>query len=950
MLKNSFSKLSKRVIAFALVIVIVSNMFSPYKVYGSSYSDLRNLVEEIEEDPELASAFWSSMSTADLPKPQKDIYGDEYIDAMTKWIAVQFMPDIERNNNEALKDALLNSEPFLDEYLPQSAIPEEYYTTGLNNVNKAYEEYNKTLEEGGSKDDALNNGGGSLNEDITDKVEQDVQDGMSKGADIWDGGNALDTFGGVLFNALFAIVAAIFDAINAVLQSVMYKGEDMNGPIGTIATVVSSAFDIMTTDSSDAEFDSVGANSSISVRIEHGIWEFKYPHIHYSCEEIFSGKVGILGIDFISGEGQTEGLASVRKVIASWYKTLRLIAVVGFLSILIYTGIRIMISSTAEDKAKYKEWIINWFIGLGILFCMHYIMSFIITVIQQFNDGLNRSMQYIQVQSTVTGIGGNISGTFNTNLIGLVRFCIQSDVSIFKLGYLIIYVMLTTYTIKFTFIYLKRVINMAFLTLIAPIVAFTYPLDKLSDGNAQGFSMWLKEYVFNALLQPMHFILYYILVGSSVVIAAENPIYAIAVLAFMAEGERLLRKIFGFDKASGGTVKGMQDAFAAAAIATSLRGLMSRGGKAGGNSSQGRMNFPGATNKDYKTGITMNENVNAGNVLIGDSNGSGGSGGGDSGGGDSGGGGSGGGGSGGGGSGGGDSGGGSSGGGSSGGGPGAGGPGTGGPDAGNNQIISSSTNTNRQQQQPLSVRQKAYRGARALGKRAVRPIWDFDRSGKYNKKRLVRKIAKGVVGAGVGITAAAVQAGISLTDGKYNPAEGVAAFAAGYGLASRKIDGVADTFEEGYNDGLTKEEKMAAYQEDFRNRDDVIQFCKDNYGEEWKEYRDRMADNYVSRGFTDLKEMKEMIKYSNKISGDVENLTPSQRKEIYEKNDISAMSIKNVQRRKQAEGSLGTVYDKNKENTYIAAKSQGAEDPEKEAKRIRGEDAAIRYYNSIVKD
>ena len=60
------------------------------------------------------------------------------------------------------------------------------------------------------------------------------------GADIWDGGNTLDTFGGILFNALFAIVAAIFDAINAVLQSVMYKGEDMNGPIGTIATVVSS--------------------------------------------------------------------------------------------------------------------------------------------------------------------------------------------------------------------------------------------------------------------------------------------------------------------------------------------------------------------------------------------------------------------------------------------------------------------------------------------------------------------------------------------------------------------------------------------------------------------------------------------------------------------------------------------------------------------------------------
>ena len=46
------------------------------------------------------------------------IYKDEYIDAMTKWIAVQFMPDIERNDNEVLKDAFLNSEPFLEENMP----------------------------------------------------------------------------------------------------------------------------------------------------------------------------------------------------------------------------------------------------------------------------------------------------------------------------------------------------------------------------------------------------------------------------------------------------------------------------------------------------------------------------------------------------------------------------------------------------------------------------------------------------------------------------------------------------------------------------------------------------------------------------------------------------------------------------------------------------------------
>ena len=752
------------------------------------------------------------------------------------------------------------------------------------------------------------------------------------GAMIWDGGEASGFIGGILVNPIFNLVLAIGDAINAILQSVMFAGEDSDGPLSVIVQGVRDSFDIMTTNKADSEFDgNVGQASTITVEILQSNSKIKYPHIHFSCEEIFAGKVGILGIDFISGEGQSQGLQSVRSVIASWYRTLRLIAIIGFLSILIYTGIRIMISSTAEDKAKYKEWIINWFIGLAILFCLHYIMSFVITVIQMFNDGLNNSLQYIHVNATTT-IGGG-STEFNTNLIGLVRFCAQSSVTIFKLGYLILYVMLITFTLKFTFVYLKRVINMAFLTLIAPIVAFTYPLDKLADGKAEGFSMWIKEYIFNALLQPMHLILYYVLVGSSVMIAAENPIYAIAILAFMSEGERLLKKIFGFDKASGGTVKGMQDAFAAAAVATSLSSFLGRRGQGGKNQAQGKMPFPGAVNKDYQNGIDFAGSADPSGGVLPGSSGPGGS---------------------------------PNGGGSpapGGGAPGSGGPGPGGNNGGPGGVAPvpppnpprQPINNNRQE----PIRNKASRigkgirgGAAALGKRAVRPIWDFDKSGKYNGKRLVRKLAKGAVGVGVGVTAAAVQAGISLTDGKYNPAEGVAAFAAGFGLAGKKIDDTVDTFESGYADGLTKDEKMEMYQEDFKDRDDVIQFCKENYGNDWREYRERMATNYVSRGFTDLKEMKEMMKYSDAISGDTSGLSAHQKEEMIRQNDISAMAIKNVQKRKLAEGSLRTPYNPEQENAYINAKTQGETDPAKIqriAQQIRGEDAAIRYYNSIVK-
>ena len=685
------------------------------------------------------------------------------------------------------------------------------------------------------------------------------------------------------------------------MQNVMLSNEDEESPLAKVASIIGDVFDVVNSEKKDELFDAGNPTETITTRISRtDVWdtlsEFVIPHIHYSCEEIFAGKVGMLNIDFISGQGQTSSLKTVRSVIASWYKILRLIATVLFLSVLIYTGIKIMISSTAKDKAKYKEWIINWIIGFAILYFLHYLMSFIIVVISKFNTMLSNSMQYVNVS-----VKGNVSSfSFNTNLIGLVRFCVQSDNLLFRTGYLILYTMLTVYTFKFTMIYLKRLINMAFLTLIAPIVAFTYPIDKMADGQAQGFDMWVKEYIFNALLQPMHFLLYYVLVGSAVRISGTNPLYAIAVLAFMPEGERLLKKIFGFDKAGGGTVKGMQDAIAGAAIASSLKGMLGKGPKGGPDAS--KMQSPGALIKDFKDDKLRSQQQNNGD----DSN-------------------------------------------------------LPPPPQfnGNMEPIKQNGKTPIRQladrmKNSRVGKSKVVRGALAVAKKAVKPIYDFDKSGKYNGKRLVRNIAKGAVGTAVGLTATAVQAGISLTDGKYSPAEAIGSFAAGYGFAGNAAGGAVDTFTSGYRDGYTKPEKMKAFQEDFSNRDDVIQFCKENYGDDWREQRDRMVNNFVPRGFTDLSEMKEMMKYSNNATAELtknnSNLTEKQKIEIRNKQDLTAMAIKNVQKRKAKEGTSGTPYNEKKERQLIAARTKGMSQTQAEttANTIRNEDEAIRRYNQYL--
>lgn len=318
-----------------------------------------------------------------------------------------------------------------------------------------------------------------------------------------------------------------------------------------------------------------------------GIGDYKIPVIKYSPEEIFANKVPTLDVNFLNPSVKTGDSIDterntayvLRNTISSWYVAIRTLAMVGLLSVLIYLGIRMVLSSAATDKAKYKQMLIDWIVALCLLFCLHYIMSFALTLCETVT-----SMIAGNTGSTVNvTVVGTDATRFSTNLIGLTRFFTQYKDTWLKLEYFILYMMMAAYTVWFTFTYLKRVLNMAFLTLIAPLVALTYPIDKVSDGKAQAFNIWLREFCFNALLQPFHLLIYIVLVSSALDLAVKNPLYAVVALGFIVPAEKLLRKMFGFDKASGGTVGTLAGA-AGVAMATRAIGNI---GKAGGKGSSG---------------------------------------------------------------------------------------------------------------------------------------------------------------------------------------------------------------------------------------------------------------------------------------------------------------------------------------------------------------------------
>lgn len=474
-------------------------------------------------------------------------------------------------------------------------------------------------------------------------------------------------FGGKLMSPILSFFVSLGDGIMDILgrtlmgaTSSLYEvemGSSFWETLGTVLVAVAAAaltiaLVVVTAGAAAAALAAIGITASVTVGIGTVVagvvsgfmaatWfndevlpeDVYLPMYTYSAEEIFKGNILLFDVNFFddvpeieaktNSEGEVQyyyyindegeevktsnqsSIAMLKETISSWYNALRNICLVIMLSVLVYIGIRILLSSVASDRAKYMTMLKDWFVGLCLLFLMHYIMAFSVTLVEKLTDVVKSSVdengymvviqdkdgklseavdeEHLNQPDTIQEENGEKYLYWPTNLMGSLRLQLQMEqYGAQYIGLAICFFILISFTVYFTFVYLKRILYMAFLTLIAPMVALTYCIDKINDGSAQGFNKWFKEYIFNLLIQPMHLLLYYILVTSAFELAGKNVIYSIVAIGFMIPAERLLRSLFGFEKAS---TPGMLNGAAGAALATTaihkLTGLAGKGGKSG---------------------------------------------------------------------------------------------------------------------------------------------------------------------------------------------------------------------------------------------------------------------------------------------------------------------------------------------------------------------------------
>ena len=236
-------------------------------------------------------------------------------------------------------------------------------------------------------------------------------------------------------------------------------------------------------------------------------------------------------------------IIQLRNGVRMWYYIIRNIAIMVMVVILMYVAIRMLLNiytSSAEDKARYKEMMIAWVKALSTLVVMHII---IYTVIAFNTDIINTIKDVAHIDDPRLQ---------NLNVILLER-ALDIRLSI-SFPATILYVLVTYLTVQYFFLYLKRFILVLILIISGPFIILKTAYESTGKSVSKAYSKWLYDLMINVMEQSLHALFYALFVKNLFEGAMTNLIGFLLfwfVLKSMLKITTIVLKLFKFNSKAG---------------------------------------------------------------------------------------------------------------------------------------------------------------------------------------------------------------------------------------------------------------------------------------------------------------------------------------------------------------------------------------------------------------
>ena len=228
-----------------------------------------------------------------------------------------------------------------------------------------------------------------------------------------------------------------------------------------------------------------------------------------------------------------------------------------YVIILVYMGIRVLLVSTADRRAKFKSLLVDWVKGIAILFLFPYAIRYAILLnhgIVTFIDSKKNGAIFSSSPTIKSNAGVDVSdagGLEDSTGDNYMQTMYNDAKRTFRLSRAICWFIMLVQMVQFWVVYIKRLIKVTFLIAIFPLVTISYAIDKIGDGKSQAFDSWWKEFLLEVFIQSFHAINYVIVMGLVFEFARSNWFLAIIGTTYVVKGADIIRSLFAQMKGGG---------------------------------------------------------------------------------------------------------------------------------------------------------------------------------------------------------------------------------------------------------------------------------------------------------------------------------------------------------------------------------------------------------------
>lgn len=271
-------------------------------------------------------------------------------------------------------------------------------------------------------------------------------------------------------------------------------------------------------------------------------------------------------------------IVQIKKVVATWYYVMRFLSAAAMLIVFLGVGIKMGLSTIASEKAVYKRMLVDWVVGAIIVFSIHYLMIFVVhlnnvlvTTVKDSAKELNK-VSMMQLAEKSDEVIEYTNEELEIDIYEAVRTRAYDAKLVNGMIGMVMYMTLVYFAIRYTIVYLKRLLTLIVLTLMAPAVGVAYALQKVFSGKSSSLTTWMTEYIMNVLIQVIHAIIYSVFISTALIMSLQSVsgmILALILMNYALKAEKTFRTIFKMggngslldDTASAGDAEKIQQNF-----------------------------------------------------------------------------------------------------------------------------------------------------------------------------------------------------------------------------------------------------------------------------------------------------------------------------------------------------------------------------------------------------